>query len=136
MAGQTAAEFLPQKGAKYEMSQGALITANRPHTHPVTHPTVRNLTQRLLDATLANCDEGISQAMQGLPVCWWRNMHAIFAPDGNAGLAPGLAPLAPPSAPLGGSAVLPGPVRGRKVAADVAVARSPSRIWMPSLQSW
>ena len=87
MAGQTAAEFLPQKGAKYEMSQGALITANRPHTHPVTHPTVRNLTQRLLDATLANCDEGISQAMQGLPVCWWRNMHAIFAPDGNA-LAP------------------------------------------------
>ena len=93
-AAQLAGEYLLQKGGQYELSQAALVTALSPATHPVTHSTVRELTQRLLAATVGNCDGGVSTNMSaghrqasGVPTCWWRNMHGIFVPDGNA-LAP------------------------------------------------
>ena len=50
-AANLAGEYLLQKGAKYELSQAALVTARSPATHPVTHPAVRLLTQRLLVST-------------------------------------------------------------------------------------
>jgi hypothetical protein len=84
-----ARQFLVQKSAQYEFSQGVLVVAQDPATYPVTHKTVRDLTQRMLDATLARCDSDISRIDHrfGGPVCWWRDMHGVFAPDGNA-LAP------------------------------------------------
>jgi hypothetical protein len=43
-----AQQLLTQKGAKYELSQAALVTTKAPDTHPVTHTAVKELTQRLL----------------------------------------------------------------------------------------
>ena len=91
-----AGECLLQKGGQYELSQAALITARSPATHPVTHPAVMELTGRLLAATVSDCDGGVSVNMSAthgsrghgdVPTCWWRNMHGVFVPDGNA-LAP------------------------------------------------
>ena len=91
-----ARQCLLQKGGQYELSQAALITAKSPATHPVTHPAVRELTARLLAATVSDCDGGVSVNMSAthgsrghgnVPTCWWRNMHGVFVPDGNA-LAP------------------------------------------------
>ena len=89
VANMVADEFLRQKSTKYELSQAAVVVARQPQQHPVTHPAIRNLTQRMLDITLAECPvvSGISRDYHGLAVCWWRNLHGIFAPDGNA-LAP------------------------------------------------
>ena len=96
VANRAAGHYLFQKDGHYTFAQGVLVVARRPAAFPATHPCVARLTQRLLDATLGQCERdakmgtnisGGERTASGVPICWWRNMHSIFAPDGNA-LAP------------------------------------------------
>ena len=91
IAANMAGQLLPQKATEYTLSQAALVTGRSPASHPVTSPAIEGLTQRMLDATIGDCDAGVmtnisgtSRKAYGVPTCWWRDMHGIFAPDGNA----------------------------------------------------